>query len=283
VSLVAIVVVGYVAWAALLFFMQRSMMFPGAGMAGGDSRVGAPPPAGVEEVWIDTPAGAVEAWFLPADGAGTSPAAIFAHGNAELIDYAIQDARDLRDIGLSVLLVEYPGYGRSAGRPARRSIGDVFLAAYDQLVARPDIDNDRIVGLGRSLGAGAISDLARDRPLRALVLQSPFTSVADLAKRYFLPPILVRDAFDNAAVLSTFPGPVLLIHGTRDRMIPHSNSERLARVAAASELLSLECGHNDCPPDRAAYMTALDDFLERADVLPAESRGTGDARTSEHQ
>jgi hypothetical protein len=282
-SLVAIVVVGYVAWATLLFVMQRSMMFPGAGVAGGGGRVGAPPPAGVEQVWIDTPAGAVEAWFLRADGSGTSPAVIFAHGNAELIDYALQDARDLRDIGLSVLLVEYPGYGRSAGRPARRSIGDVFLAAYDQLVARPDIDNDRIVGLGRSLGAGAISDLARDRPLRALVLQSPFTSVADLAKRYFLPPILVRDAFDNAAVLSTFPGPVLLIHGTRDRMIPHSNSERLARVAAASELLSLECGHNDCPPDRAAYMTALDDFLERADVLPAESRGTGGARTSEHQ
>lgn len=282
-SLVAIVVVGYVAWATLLFVMQRSMMFPGAGMAGGGSRVGAPLPAGVEQVWIDTPAGAVEGWFLRADGSGSLPAVIFAHGNAELIEHALQDARDLRDIGLSVLLVEYPGYGRSAGRPARRSIGDVFLAAYDQLVSRPDIDDERIVGLGRSLGAGAITDLARVRPLRALVLQSPFTSVADLAKRYFLPPMLARDAFDNVAVLSEFPGPVLLIHGTRDRIIPHSNSERLARVAAAAELLSLECGHNDCPPDRAAYMTALDDFLERADVLPADSRGTGGARTSEHQ
>jgi len=267
-SILVTVVVVYLGWAALLFASQRRMMFPGAGImlaASGEGRV--PPDA--RQVWLETSGGRVEAWFVPARDTGSAPAVVFAHGNAELIDHGMVDARGLRELGLSVLLVEYPGYGRSGGQPSRASIRETFLAGYDWLAGQGGVDADRIVGMGRSLGSGAITDLATDRPLVALILVSPFTSVAAFAKRYLLPSFVARDRFDNLAVLRRREGPVLLIHGRRDPVIPHAHSERLARASPSAELVSLDCGHNDCPPDRPAYDEVVRSFLVDAGVLHA--------------
>ena len=254
----------YVCWATFLFFMQRRMMFPGADLAqyGLTSA-----PAEVESIRLPFSGGSVEAWFVPAAAPHPSPAAVFAHGNAELITNGLPDARSLAGLGVSVLLVEYPGYGGSDGRASRQSIGEVFLTAYDWLAARPDVNEEDIIGVGRSLGTGIITDLARHRPLRALVLQSAYTSTATFAKRYLLPGFLVRDRFDNLEVLEEYSGPVLLIHGRQDPVIPYSHGERLAAASESTELISLDCGHNDCPPDWAAYESALQNFLVRAGVL----------------
>jgi len=132
------------------------------------------------------------------------------------------------------------------------------------------------VGFGRSLGSGAITDLAQRRPLKALVLQSSFVSVAHFARRYLLPSLLVRDNFDNLAAIGGFEGPVLLFHGTHDRIIPHAHSERLARAASDAELVSLDCGHNDCPPNWDQYIRAIRGFLVRAEVLSGEIQTASD-------
>ncbi len=261
----------YLGWAALLFIMQRSMMFPGKNLTLPTLATGQIP-EGVESIRLPFSDGFAEAWFIRSPEAQPSSAVLFAHGNAELIGDALRDARALAELGMSVLLVEYPGYGRSDGKPSRESIGEVFLASYDWLVERPEVDRERVVGFGRSLGSGAITDLSRHRRLRALVLQSPFISAAHFARRYLLPGLLVRDRFNNLSALSSFPGPVLLIHGTQDRIIPHTHSERLARASQQAELVSLDCGHNDCPPNWAEYMSAILDFLVRADVISPESR-----------
>ena len=261
----------YVGWATLLFIMQRSMMFPGENLVL-PTLAASQLPGGVQSIQLPFSDGFAEAWFVPAQVTQPSSAVLFAHGNAELIGNALQDARSLAQLGMSVLLVEYPGYGRSDGFPSRKSIGEVFLASYDWLAARPDVDEDRIVGFGRSLGSGAITDLTQHRPLRALVLQSPFISAAHFARRYLLPGLLVRDRFNNLSALSRFPGPVLLIHGTRDRIIPHTHSERLVRASEQAELVSLDCGHNDCPPNWAEYISSIRDFLIRSDVISSESK-----------
>jgi pimeloyl-ACP methyl ester carboxylesterase len=261
-KLIAIAAIAWVAWATFLYFMQRSMMFP--------TRIPVPEggglPPDVERIWFQSTDSRVEGWFLAARGSGTWPAVIFAHGNAELIDYVYPEANDLRAMGLSVLLIEYPGYGRSTGSPSRASIGRMFVAGYDWLAGHANVDRDRIAGIGRSLGGGVITDLSVQRPLRALVLQSTFTSVAAVARGYLMPAFLARDRFDNLAAVRDFDGPILLVHGTRDDIIPYSHGERLAREAPSAELLSLECGHNDCPPDPAAYNARLAEFLERAGV-----------------
>ena len=183
----------------------------------------------------------------PREGAPT-PLLLYAHGNGELIDYwAGDEFEPLRAAGVSVLLVEYPGYGRSSGSPSQASIAQSMVAAFDWAVAQPGVDRARVVGYGRSLGGGAVCALARERPLAALVLESTFTSVRALAAELFhLPGFLVLDPFDNLAAVSTFEGPILVLHGERDEMIPFEHARRLHAANRRSQLHLLPCGHNDC-------------------------------------
>ena len=180
------------------------------------------------------------------DAGDPGPLLLYAHGNGELIDHWAGEFETPRAWGLSVLLVEYPGYGRSSGRPSQASVEAAMSAAYDWAVAQPGIDPRRVVAFGRSLGGGAACALARERPLAALVLESTFTSVRDLARGLGFPAFLVRDPFDNLAVVRRFAGPILLLHGERDTSIAPAHAEALHRAAPGSELHLLPCGHNDC-------------------------------------
>jgi len=263
VSALQIALLAYVGYGVLLYALQRPLMYPG-------TRV--PPSGNVPEDAVTLPVavsvGTVEAWWFGATGPGAMPALIMAHGNAELIEDNVVLARRLRDSGIGVLLVEYPGFGNSEGSPTRASIGEALTAAYDRLVARPDVDSARIVGMGRSLGGGAITDLATARGLRALVLQSTFTSVSSMVLRgYGVPGFLVKDDFDNAAVLASWEGPALVFHGRDDRIIPFHHGERLAAVREGIRLVPLECGHNDCAWTGSAVLREMREFLEEAGVL----------------
>ena len=255
---------GAVVGVALLYRLQRAAMFPVAGLPGPRANVEA---AGGERLWLDADGARVEAYFLPARGASNgarAPLLVFAHGNGERIDDWVEAFAPARELGLAALLVEYPGYGRSAGTPSQKSVAAAMLAAYDGALGRPDVDPARIVGYGRSLGGGAVCDLSTERPLKALVLESTFTSVADLARGLGLPRFLVRDPFDNAAALARFTGPVLIVHGERDDLIPVAHAHRLHGIAADSRLVvESGCGHNDCPRP----WELLREFLIDAGVL----------------
>ena len=171
---------------------------------------------------------------------------IYTHGNGELIDDWVDGFEEPRGWGMNVLLVEYPGYGRSGGAPSERSIRAAMLAAYDWASARPEVDPKRIVGYGRSLGGGAMCALAAQRHLDALVLESTFTSVRAMAKRLGVPGFMVLDPFDNLARVREFDGPILFVHGTRDSIVPVDEARTLHAAAARSELELIACGHNDC-------------------------------------
>jgi hypothetical protein len=236
-------VAGY--W-ALLFSLQRAVLFPRPIAAGGAAELER---AGGERIWLAPRAGRVEAWLLPAAaGAGSRrPLVVFAHGNGELIDYWADELAPLRAWGLSLLLVEYPGYGRSAGSPSQSSITEAMTLAYDFAVSRPEVDAARVVGYGRSLGGGAVCALSRERSLAALVLESTFTSVRSMARRFGLPAFLVRDPFDNASAVRAFAGPILLVHGERDEIVDAGHARALHAAARRAELHLTGCGHNDCP------------------------------------
>ncbi len=270
-SLVWLALSAYGAYAGLLFLSQRSMVFPGTRLRP-PSTAPAPPP-GVERIWLPFSGGRSEAWLVPGVAEPPWPALVFAHGNGELIGDWIGVARSLAAEGVSVLLVEYPGYGRSEGRPSRATIREVFGAAYDHLAERSDVDAGRVVGWGRSLGGGAITDLSLDRDLRALVLESTFTSAAAMARRMWVPGFLVRDRFDNLGALARFSGPALVFHGRSDDVIPHAHGVRLADLADRFELISWDCAHNDCPPDPGEYIRHMLEFLVRTGVRPANEQG----------
>lgn len=242
--------------------LQRYLVFP-------RHLVHAPDPPhpveGRERLWLSTDEGEVEAWLLPGRGASAehpSPLVIFAHGNAELIDTWPDYLRPYREWGLSVLLVEYRGYGRSAGSPSEGSIADDLVLAYDQVTARPEIDAQRVILHGRSIGGGAVCALARRRRPAALILQSTFTSIRAMAARWFVPGFLVLDPFDNEACLHDFSGPVLLVHGRHDGLIPPSHAEALRRAAPQARLVWYDANHNDCPPSWPAFFDEVASFLD---------------------
>lgn len=231
-------------YVALVWSLQRSVLFPRPPVPGVDVTKGFPELRRLDVGGKRT----VDAWFMPPlTRSSKFPVIVFAHGNFELIDHWIAEFRIPREWGFGVLLVEYPGYGRSQGSPSQQSIADVFVEALDRLLQEPGVDPAAIVGYGRSLGGGAICQLATQRKLSALVLESAFHGVAPLARKMGVLPWLVRDPFDNLAVIESYPGPLLLLHGTRDGIVPVAHSERLHAAAANSRLIPLECGHNDCP------------------------------------
>lgn len=259
----------YAAYCLLVFLVQRQVLFPRHLIP--EPGEAARPPREVELLRLETGFGGVEAWYLPPQrppGAGPAPAVIFAHGNGERIEFWPELLAGLPAMGLGLLLVEYPGYGRSAGTPSQASIAETFVRAYDRLAERPEVDSDRIVLFGRSLGGGAVCDLAGRRPAKALVLMSTFTGVRDFAPRFLVPPCLIRDPFDNLEAVRRFPGPVLVVHGRRDEVVPFHHGVALAAAARNGRLIAVEAGHNDCPPDWGLFYRDLAAFLRDADLLP---------------
>ncbi len=223
---------------------------------------------GLEKIWINTSYGKVETWFLPPDQVSVpAPAIIFAHGNAELIDFWPEKFRNLAHLGIGVLLVEYPGYGRSEGTPSQQSITEAFVAAYDLLVARKDVDPSRIVLFGRSIGSGAVCALAEKRPSAALILMSAFVNTGSFVSTYLVPDFLVRDPFDNLAVVSSYPEPVLVIHGKNDKIIPYAHGVALYRAARQGKMFTCESGHNDCPPAWEIFWQDVVSFLHDAAII----------------
>lgn len=247
---IALLVIGY--W-TLLFFAQRRIMYPAP------SAAGAPPrPADAEQIWLEANGTQTEAWYLPplVSRAGPAPLLIFTHGNGELIDYWPSLFAEPRQWGMAVLLVEYPGYGRSSGSPSRASIEAAVQAAHEWASNHPGIDRNRIVAYGRSLGGGAAAVLATSREVSALILESTFTSPRAFAPGMGAPGFLVRDNFDNLATVKTFKKPILILHGQLDQIIPIAHGQALAE-AAGVELLTMPCGHNDCPRQWAAIRAFL--------------------------
>lgn len=230
---------------------------------------------GVEKLWLGPHSEKFETWFMPPlnDSPSTpvptkpAPAVIFAHGNAELIDFCPEELKFFSRIGIGVLLIEYPGYGRSEGSPSQKSISHAFNLGYKYLISRKDVDPNRIILFGRSLGGGAVCDLASKKPSCALILQSTFTSARSFAARFFAPGFLVRDPFDNLSVVSKYTGPVLIIHGKNDDVIPFSHAKALYNKCLKGKLIVYDCSHNDCPPDYAIFRKDIETFLTEAGII----------------
>ena len=260
----------YCVYCIFVFLVQRSILFP-------HKQIPIPSPAdsvaniaGLQRIWLETAGAQVEAWFFPppvGPAALPAPVVIFAHGNGELIDYWPEILRNFGRMGIGLLLVEYPGYGRSGGISSENTITQAFVNAYDALISRKEVDPERIILMGRSVGGGAVCALTLRRPAAALILMSTFTSVQAMALKFLVPPFLIRDPFDNLKAVQQYRGPLLFIHGRHDRIVPFANSVTLHRAAHSGILVAYDAGHNDCPPDWKQFWKDVADFLANADIV----------------
>src|SRR5262249_33522659 len=178
----------------------------------------------------------------------------------------------MQALGVSVLLFDYPGYGKSEGKPNEAgcyAAGDAF---YDWLTQTQKIPGENIILFGKSLGGGVATELAVQRPHRALVLAKAFTSIPDMAQKQlpFLPGRwLVSNQFDNLEKISRCKRPIAIGHGDRDELIPFWMGEKL--FAAAGEpkrfIRFPGGGHND--PFPVEFFSGVKEFLDQAAPLPA--------------
>lgn len=262
----------YCGYCVFVFLLQRSILFPRNQIPyPTDTGIAIP---GLEKTWLDTEFGRIETWYLPpVSGPLTKPApvVIFGHGNAELIDFWPEALQNFNRMGVGLLLVEYPGYGRSSGTPSQKSITATFVAAYDALVTRENVDPSGIILFGRSLGGGAVCALARQRPSAAMILMSAFTSVHSMASKFLAPKFLIRDPFNNLKIIEDYQEPVLVIHGQDDRIVPFAHGADLHRAAKNSKMITYESGHNDCPPDWNQFWKDIKLFLTDSKIISSDN------------
>jgi len=227
----------------IVYLAQRRLLFPAP--PGPHPRLS----GDVELVRLEMPFGVVESLLLlPVEASPRPvPLLLFAHGNGELADYWVDEFGPPRASGWAVLLLEYPGYGRSAGRPSEDAVRAVASAAYEWARRDPRIDGRHIVAYGRSLGGAVAAGLAADRNLPGLILESAFTSVRPFAAQFYMPAFLVRDPFDTLEALSRYRGRLLVLHGSDDDIVPIAHGRTLAASVPGSSFCELACGHNDCP------------------------------------
>jgi fermentation-respiration switch protein FrsA (DUF1100 family) len=178
-----------------------------------------------------------------------SPALLWFYGNGENIASLAPILRAFQPPGAALLVVDYPGYGGSGGRATEASLYAAADAAYDALAARAEVDRGRIYLYGRSLGTAVAVHTAAHHPVAGLILESPFTSAADMTRRHYalVPRFVVRLSLDNLATIKQVRCPILLFHGTADRLVPPAMGMRVAAAAPGpvEVVLIQNAGHND--------------------------------------
>jgi fermentation-respiration switch protein FrsA (DUF1100 family) len=186
-------------------------------------------------------------WYVGSDK--SDKVILFCHGNAGNISHRLDSIRIFHELGLSVFIFDYRGYGQSTGKPSERGTYLDAEAAWDYLTRERGIDPSRIILFGRSLGASVAAWLARDRPAGGLIMESAMTSLTDIgAKIYpFLPVRLMsRFRYPTIEYIRQVRCPVLVIHSPDDELMPFGHGERL--FAAANEpkrFLRISGGHNE--------------------------------------
>ncbi len=225
------IVLAWCILAALAWFFQRSLIyFP--------SRESPPAwafPPGGEKVSFDTRDGLrLSGWFRKPDGTPSGITVIVFNGNAGDRSLRVPLAERLAGAGHGTLLFDYRGFGGNPGRPSEEGLAEDARAAHEYLLRRRDVDPARIVYFGESLGTGVAIALAGEHPPLALVLRSPFTSLADVGQ-WHLPILPVRwlisDRFDSARRIAGTGCPLLVIAGDKDRVVPFRESRKLFDAA----------------------------------------------------
>lgn len=246
----------------LFLFERANLYFPTREIEATPAEIG----LRYEDVWLTTSDGVrLNGWFIPCPGSRRG--ILFFHGNAGNISHRLQTIRIFHDLGLNTLIIDYRGYGRSGGHPSEKGIYLDADAAYRSLGSRPGIDPGSLVAFGRSLGGAAAIELATRRRLSALIVESAFTSTADIGRELlpFLPVrILVTQKYDSIGRVRSIAIPKLFIHARDDEVIPFSHGRRLFEAAAEPKrFVELAGGHNDAflLPDNN-YPELLRDFLE---------------------
>jgi len=237
------VVLFYALLCAVMYFAQRTMIyFPDKSK-----------PAlieGAQLVDVKSSDGQqIQSWFIQGEDS-TKPAIIYYHGNAGNFSHRIHKAIHYIQAGYSVLLAEYRGYGGNGGEITEQGIYKDARAQLEWLINEKGYTENQIVIYGESIGSGPAVQMATEYQAKALVLETPFSSLVELASRlYFLLPVklILKDKYLNINKISDVYYPVFVVHGDLDSTIPIASAKRLFEKAnQPKQFLEIKGGnHND--------------------------------------
>ncbi len=233
---------------AALFALTRylesmGVFFPSRHMAVNPSVMGLP----WEDVYFKAKDNVMlNGWFFKNPRARST--LIFAHGNAGNMSDRLFKVKFFYDLGLSVFIFDYRGFGKSEGRPSERGIYLDGQSAYDYLQTRGDVNMGNIILYGASLGGAVVIDLATHRNAALLVVESSITNARDMARIFypFMPAFFLSLKFDSIDKVRNLSVPKLFIHSPDDHVVPYWVGQKLFEAAAQpKEFLKIHGGHND--------------------------------------
>jgi uncharacterized protein len=266
-SFVLLAALGYGAFAGFMYLMQPRLLYypnlPTRELTATPARAG----LDYQTVTLQTGDGVrLSAWFIP----HPAPRAtlLFFHGNAGNLSHRLESIRLFHDLDIAVFIIDYRGYGQSEGSPTEAGTYRDAAAAWHYLVDERHIAPQEIVIFGRSLGGAIAAELASRTWPAALIIESAFTSVPNMAARLYpwLPVRwLSRYRYDTRKALEAITCPVLIIHSREDDIIPYAEGEQLfVHAREPKRFLELLGGHgNGFLVSREVYTRGIDNFLDR--------------------
>lgn len=192
-------------------------------------------------------------------------AILYFHGNAGVLDSWQMTYDNFITTGHGLLIIDYRGYGKSSGSPSEKGLYADAEAAYDYLL-KQGFDKDSITIYGRSLGSGVACHLMAIHNKGRLILETPYTSIMDIAKKnypYFIPQLTLRNRFSCIRHIKHIQVPLLLIHGTNDEVIPYHHATTLSQhFQGRKTFVTIDNGAHNNLREYDAYDHALMEFLK---------------------
>ncbi len=264
----------YVVLLLTLMLMENRLLFPAPSHSVGDPN---PEGLGVEDVFFESADGVVlHGWYV--EHSTPKAVVLYCHGNGEQVSDLASLARGLHDeLGYSVFLFDYRGYGQSQGRPNEEGVLLDAHAAHAWVCKRTGRQPDELVVMGNSLGGAMAVDIAAAHGARALVLERTFTTMPDVAaNRFWWAPVrlLMRTQLNSLQKIADYQGPLIQYHGSADKIVPVAFGKRLFAAAPGGPKRFYEMpnlGHNDAAP--GDWYLSIARFLDKLDhdVSPSAS------------
>lgn len=222
-------------------------------------------PRGIEERFITSSDGIRLQCYIVRD-TGKTYAALYCHGNSGNNDWQISDLVSISKMGLTVVSVDYRGFGKSSGRPSEKGIYLDAMAGFLYVVDSLKVKESNIFIIGSSLGTAAAINTARNKDIAGLVLVAPFTTGKAYADAHGFGALALAavHSFDNMSKIGEIQCPLLVIHGTRDEIIPFSMGKALFTQANTRKtFVAIDGGHHGdlAVVDENKYWGAISDFI----------------------
>ena len=218
-----------------------------------------------EDVVLETSDGmSIHGWFVPGP---SSRVLLYFHGNAGNISHRLHSIRQFNELGLSVFIIDYRGYGKSSGSPSEDGLYLDAEAAWNYLTGERNVAAERIIAFGRSLGGSVAARIAARHTPAALIVESSFTSVPEIAQEVYpwLPArLLSRFKHATREYVAQSVAPLLVVHSRDDEIIPFHHGESIFEAARGPKsFLEIRGGHNDAHVTSAQrYRDGLREFLD---------------------